>query len=225
MGSGFQAWAQDGSNVVQIDGDAGVPNLQLISKVVVASTTVQNAGTLGQYYVSAVQNLPAGIVNPVLALRCMNEYAVVFWLSSTQYQIASATSKNVTVYIFGKASVSGGNHFQVFDASGNLVFDAGRAPMRVVAHYAPTALGVMGALPNTKTYAVVITAGSSRFVQSAGPSQTLAYVLRMAGQYNTGTGNMEAYGVAVEYTAPDGSAKTSWGWGQAFALVLDVTNL
>ena len=229
MGSGFQAFSQDGSNVVQIDGDAGVPNLGLLTKYTVVTTSVYASSPGGSSTATDVLSL-AGAVNPIVALYCVGAVgraATLLWMDGTNFQVVcnGPVGTTIEIYIFGKPTDSGQKCFQVFDASGNLVFDAGRAPMRVRGQWAPSALGALGTLPAGPKYAAVVTSGSSRTYQAAGPTNYIRYDLRPGVHLAGGSLNqIELYGVVVDYE-PITAAGTSYGMNNAHVLILDVTGL
>jgi len=224
VGSGFQCFAQDGSNVAQIDGDAGIPNMQLVAKHSVVTTTLWE-NYLVASSVSDVIALPSGAQDVVIALHCTSGPAAVLWASTTQFQIIAQGSPGaaVTAYVFARAASSGLNHFQVFSASGALVFDAGLGAMRVRARYASSSTGTMGTLPAGRTYAAVVSAGMSRTFISAGPGTWLRYDLRAGVHFATASANrVDLIGVLFDFEQPVPSGGNI-AMSQAQVLIVDVT--
>lgn len=226
MGAGFQVWAQDGSNVVQIDGDSGVPNLQLVGKYALVTTSVW-ASYLTTSSVTDVVALN-GASNPVIAVGGSPYGATVMWMSATQFRIIATgdVGTPVTVYVFANPVDSGKRLLQVFGPASQLIFDAGLPSMRVRAQYVSNALGLLGTLPAGRTYAAVVTAGMSRTYQNAGPGQWLRYDLRAGVLFNgTDQNQVNLQGILFDYSPPSGTSAGNIAMNQAQVLVLDVTGL
>jgi hypothetical protein len=136
MPAGFQSFAADGSNVIQIDSDTGLPNLQLRTKI----TQTLGASGFQVYTISDgstrssagyVSTFSFSAVSPLVAFECSSGYMVPMkWTrsgNSYTVQVVGTGPAAVTLYVFDTNDwAASTNRFgmQVFNASGVLVADA-----------------------------------------------------------------------------------------------------
>jgi hypothetical protein len=136
MPAGFQSFAADGSNVVQIDSDIGLPNLQLRTK----TTQTLAAGGFQVYTISDgstrsssgfVTTFSFSALNPLVAFECSGGYMTpMTWSKSGNgysVTVVGTSGAAVTMYVFDTndwATSSSHYGLQVFNASGVLVADA-----------------------------------------------------------------------------------------------------
>ncbi len=140
MPAGIQVFAQDGSNKLQIDSNA-YPNLHMRTKGSAATTT--NYFLLSGANVSYVKvSLGSGFQQrPLVALRCtslcslgtVQQEADLSW--SAYVYVRAEIGATFQWYAFDKVGAGELSNFgfQVFNASGVVIFDAARKPMKVVA--------------------------------------------------------------------------------------------
>jgi hypothetical protein len=144
MTAGFQVFAQDGSNVAQIDSVAGLGNIQLRQKI---TQTMSFSGFLvytiagGSTYSSQGNQTTFSFtaVNPLVVFECPTGYAApMTWTpgsnNSWTLLVVGDSSVPVTIYVFDQVSaISAPSSFglQVFDASGALMADVVKPFARV----------------------------------------------------------------------------------------------
>ena len=145
MTAGFQVFAQDGSNVAQIDSVAGLGNMQLRQKI---TQTMSFAGFLvyniagGSTYSSQGNQTTFTFtaVNPLVVMECPTGYAApMTWTpgagNSWTLLVVGDSSVPVTIYVFDQVnSISAPSSFglQVFAQDGTLIADVVKPFARVV---------------------------------------------------------------------------------------------
>jgi hypothetical protein len=136
MPAGFQCFAADGSNVIQIDSDTGLCNYQLRQKI---TQTMGFAGFLvytisdGSRYSSQGNQTTFTFtaIQPLVVFECTAGYAApMTWTKSGNTYtvlVVGDSSVPVSIYVYDQNDFStGSNHYgmQIFNASGVLVADA-----------------------------------------------------------------------------------------------------
>lgn len=220
MPAGLQVYGSHG--VFQIDGT--FKNLALRAKYSVVTTAA-----LGSVGVTANQSKTdifshTGITNPVVAVRCTTQGATLYWLSGSQFQIAcnGAVGTAIDIYVFGDPIPSvGGKYLQVYNASGELVFDAGQKYMRVVGIATPNSLAYSQSFPAGRIYAAVVTAGYSRDYETAGPGIWYKYELRFGVSISGTTVMGNGIALSAETVMVSG---TDVPFNTALVLTIDVTD-
>lgn len=144
MPAGFQCFAQDGSNVAQIDSDIGLGNMQLRQKI---TQTMAFAGFLvytisdnSRYSSQGNQTtFTFAATNPFVVFECPGGYCVpMTWTksgSNWSVVVVGSASVPVTCYVFDQVSaipLSGNYGLQVFNASGVLVADVTKSFPKIV---------------------------------------------------------------------------------------------
>jgi hypothetical protein len=144
MPAGFQCFAQDGSNVAQIDSDIGLGNMQLRQKI---TQTMAFAGFLvytisdnSRYSSQGNQTtFTFTATNPFVVFECPSGYCVpMTWTksgSNWSVVVVGSASVPVTCYVFDQVSsipLSGNYGLQVFNAAGALVADVAKPFPRIV---------------------------------------------------------------------------------------------
>lgn len=144
MPAGFQCFAQDGSNVAQIDSDVGLGNMQLRQKI---TQTMSFAGFLvykistGSRYSSQGNQTTFTFTatNPFVVFECPSGYCVpMTWTrsgSNWSVLVVGSAAVPVTCYVFDQVSaisMSGNFGLQVFNAAGALVADVAKPFPRIV---------------------------------------------------------------------------------------------
>jgi hypothetical protein len=133
---------------------------------------------------------------PVLFVNCnvSAKVAVLSMSGTTANCRASAfgsVGTQLTYYAFDRApNVAVANYgLQVFDAAGNITFDALRSPMRIVGSFsAPGNSGSSGTYASGRTYAVAVTGGSWLFPVPGGGGQPDGYTIqKLFGSVNGAT--------------------------------------
>jgi hypothetical protein len=144
MPVGFQCFAQDGSNVAQIDSDIGLGNMQLRQKI---TQTMAWAGfpvytiSDGSRYSSQGNQTTFTFTatNPLVVFECPGSYCVpMTWTHSGgnwSVVVVGDSAVPVTAYIFdevGSIGVGGNFGLQVFNAASVLVADVTKPFVRNV---------------------------------------------------------------------------------------------
>lgn len=145
MPAGFQVFAQDGSNVAQIDSESTLNNMQLRQKI---TQTMAWAGFLvyqiagGSTYSSQGNQTTFSFtaVNPLVVMECPTGYAApMTWTpgggNTWTLLVVGDSAVPVTIYVFDQVnSISAPSNFgmQVFNSSGVLVADVVKPFARVV---------------------------------------------------------------------------------------------
>lgn len=223
MPAGLQVYNSDG--VFQIDGE--FKNLCLRSKVTVTCNVATSNGT-NNNYASAAQNY-SGITNLVIALRS-SATCMVYWVSATQFVIISDTNgASVTVYLFGDPpAASGTSGLQVYNATGQLVFDSDRQYMRVAGFQIMSAHFATYNYPAGKTYATIASGGFwGRTIATGAPPGASNYYLsewQRPGWSWSGT-TLTMAGISTYFSFfPDSAGPITYeSLSDTFILVLDVT--
>lgn len=143
--AGLQVFAQDGSNIAQIDSAVGLGNMQLRQKI---TQTMSFTGFLvytiagGQRYSSQGNNTVFNFTanSPLVVFECPGGYcAPMNWTqngTSFSVQVVGTASVPVTIYVFDQmaniASNVSGYGLQVFNGAGVLIADASVPFARVV---------------------------------------------------------------------------------------------
>lgn len=136
MTAGFQCFAADGSNVIQIDSDTGLPNLQLRTKITqtlqasaIPVYTISNGSRYNSSGYSTTFSFSA--VSPLVAFECSGGYMVpMTWSKSGNTYtvlVAGTSGASVSLYVFDRNDwATSASHYglQVFNSSGTLVADA-----------------------------------------------------------------------------------------------------
>jgi hypothetical protein len=135
MAAGFQCFAQDGSNIAQIDSDLGLGNMQFRQKI---TQTMAWAGfqvytiSDGTRYSSQGNQttFTFAATNPLVVFECPSGYCVpMTWTNSGgnwSVVVVGNSAVPVTAYVFDQVSSIGSasNYgLQVFNAAGVLVAD------------------------------------------------------------------------------------------------------
>jgi hypothetical protein len=144
MPAGFQCFAQDGSNVAQIDSELGLGNMQLRQKI---TQTMSFAGFLvytiagGQRYSSQGNQTTFTFTaaNPLVVFECPGGYCTpMTWTQSGStftVVVVGSASVPVTCYVFDQVSAITSSHnfgMQVFNAAATLVADVATPFARIV---------------------------------------------------------------------------------------------
>lgn len=144
MTAGFQCFAQDGSNVAQIDSDAGLQNMQFRQKI----TQTMAVGGFPVYTIAGGQRYSSdgnqttftvSANSPLFVFECPGAYCspMTIQQAGTAFTIlvVGNASVPVTLYVFDQVSgITGAGTFglQVFNASGVLVADITQRFARIV---------------------------------------------------------------------------------------------
>lgn len=137
MTAGFQSFAADGSNVIQIDSETGLPNFQLRAKM---TQTLQRL-TFPIYTISDGSRYSSGgwgttfsfnAINPCVVFECGGSAIVPeSWANNGNawtVRVVGSQQADVTIYIMDtndwgvRGNLNGG--LQVFNGSGQLIADA-----------------------------------------------------------------------------------------------------
>lgn len=144
MTAGFQVFAQDGSNVAQIDSESLFNNTQLRQKI----TQTMAFGSFPVYYIAGNTRYSSqgnqttftfSAVNPLVVFECSAGYcAPMTWSNSGNtwtVLVVGDSAVPVTLYVFDQASsIPAPSNFglQVFNSSGALVADVAKPFARPV---------------------------------------------------------------------------------------------
>lgn len=132
MPTGFSSVLPDGQTI-QID--ENYKNLELRGKYQLTATNLISVGSPNTYDVSLSV---AGVTNPIIAIHCPGVYVALISTSQSgsnvTYRFAAlSNTSSFTVYVFDNPTLSASNFgMQVFDANGQLVFDANKRYLRVL---------------------------------------------------------------------------------------------
>jgi hypothetical protein len=144
MPAGFQCFAADGTNTIQIDSDSGLPNFQLRQKI----TQTMASGPIPVYKVASGQQYTSNgpqttfsfyAVTPLVVFECNGAHICPHaWTRSgnnNTVTVVGDAAASVSIYVFDQNdfSVTANRYgMQVFNASGVLVADAVAAFARPV---------------------------------------------------------------------------------------------
>jgi hypothetical protein len=216
MPAGFQVWGSHGA--FQVDGDFK----HLVLHSVINTTTTQghegDSGTIGSR--TAWQTIPS-ISNPIVAVRSGNVCCVGEWdTANSRFRVhtEAGTGTAVSIYIFGEPGAGANYGLQVFNASGQMVFDATHKPMRAVYFQVTTGSGST-TLATGRSYAVIISGGSYMTVTGSG-SPFVLNLHRLGASVNGATVAWGGVKLEADYIGVPGSLITP---SNASILVVDVT--
>jgi len=219
MPAGFYSKTDGG--VFQIDGT--YRNLFLRYKTTLTTTSAFGGGMFTGSLTSVANY--GSVANAVIAVRCSYGATVYYNSPSTHdFQIAvqGPIGTTVDVYVFGEPAAAGASYgLQVWNDSGQLVFDALQKPMRVVGQLVTPTLGSTISTPSGRTCACVIHGGFYADVQNAGPGTWAYYVLRFGARISGTTVTM--VGVCLQYTVTS-SPGTETSPNNSCLLAVDVTD-
>lgn len=177
MPAGLQVWAQDGSSKLQVDSDA-YQNLHMRRKGSSATTTIYFPITGGNVTYVKV-NFGTGFTRrPIIAVQCtalisvgsIDQEADGSWAAYFYVRAEIGQSFNWFAFDVVTAGELGSFGFQVFSATGLVIYDAVRKPMRIIGAIASPD-GIAGQTVNVApggSYAVWFNPGGRAV--STGPS-------------------------------------------------------
>jgi hypothetical protein len=124
--------------------------------------------------------------------------------------------------VFGDPPTPGSTSgLKVWNASGELVFDALQKYMRVVGMLVTTSLGQTLTTPTGRTCASVTVGGFYTDVQNAGPGSYVYYAIRFGGKVITNA--IQVNGVCMQYEIT-GSPGVEIPASNSLTLAIDVTD-
>ncbi|HYG07642.1 MAG TPA: hypothetical protein VD865_14720 [Stenotrophomonas sp.] len=220
MGAGLRVISQDGSNAFQIDDN--YQNLFLRHKGTIATTLVSNPTYNTTYTVAVTVSGCRGV--PMIASRCgvpchsyagptgtPGEYLISFIVMGPLGTV-------IDYYVFDVLGTDEGSNFgiKVWNAAGQLQFDAGKKPMRVVDYFADQETGPR-TYPSGRTYAVALAGGGGSNSLSGGGGA--GYVILTSGAVVAGNVVQATFFQILGGSGGGTNMRQTF-----FALVLDVTN-
>lgn len=219
MATGLKVWAQDGSNALQID--EFYQNLFMRHKGSTATDANDNPtyNTTRKWGVT-ISNMRNA---PIVAIRCAvpcRSWAISTGAGSYElrFVVNGPIGTAIEYYVFDTLHNEEASNYglKVWNASGTLIFDAARKPMRVI-DYLLTINAGTSTYPEGRVYAVAISGGSGQ--QSFSGGGGAGYVLLVGG------GTVVNNSVTISRFQIIGGSGSSFNQSnQFFAMVIDVTN-
>ncbi|HSX65386.1 MAG TPA: hypothetical protein VLF15_11705 [Pseudoxanthomonas sp.] len=202
--------------------DETYSNLFLHQRAVIATATAISFGiSVVDFTIPNCRYWPTIFANCELPSKCSVQ-SMSGTTANCRALVVGAVGTPLTYYAFDRApNVAVANYgLQVFDAAGNITFDALRSPMRIVDSH--VALGNSGSSKQYaagRTYAVAVTGGAWLFPVGGSGGQPAGYaVQKLFGRVNGATVNIGPNQVSSGLGGSFSQVRSGW------ANVADVTN-